>query len=154
MAEWTVWFVLAGVTVALEMFTGTFYLLMIGIGLAAGGLAALGGMPAQEQFAVAAIIGVIATVALRQSRFGRISRANAARDPNVNLDIGQTLKVEAWLTAGDGMAIARVTYRGAEWDVELERGSEALPGMFVIREVRGSRLIVANAHTTKGKEIQ
>lgn len=145
MADWTIWLVLAGVTVALEMFTGTFYLLMIGIGLAAGGLAALTGIPGQEQFAIAAIVGIVATVVLRQSRYGRIARRDAGRDPNVNLDIGQTLKIDAWSVAGDSMPVSRAMYRGAEWDVELERGADARPGLFVIREVRGNRLIVANA---------
>ena len=145
MADWTMWFVLAGVTVALEMFTGTFYLLMIGIGLVAGGLAALIGVPRAGQFAVAAIIGIITTLALRRSRYGRFSRREAARDPNVNLDIGQVLKIETWSPAGDGVMTARTLYRGAEWDVELERGAEPRPGIFVIREVRGNRLIVANA---------
>jgi membrane protein implicated in regulation of membrane protease activity len=144
MADWTTWFVFAGVTVALEMFTGTFYLLMIGVGLAAGGLAAVAGLAGEQQFVIAAVIGIMATIALRQSRYGRISRRDAARDPNVNLDIGQTLRVAAWSRTGDGKAVARVLYRGAEWDVELEREAEAHPGTFVIREVRGNRLIVAH----------
>ncbi|MGH8809870.1 MAG: NfeD family protein, partial [Noviherbaspirillum sp.] len=37
MADWMIWFSLAGILVISEMFSGTFYLLMIGIGLAAGG---------------------------------------------------------------------------------------------------------------------
>ena len=36
-------------------------------------------------------------------------------------------------------------YRGAQWDVELAPGSAAAAGEFKIVEVRGSRLIVANA---------
>ena len=144
MADWTIWLVLAGVTVVLEMFTGTFYLLMIGIGLAAGGLAALTGIPGEEQFATAAIVGIIATVALQRSKYGGLSRRNAARDPNVNLDIGQTLRIDTWTAAADGMPVSRAMYRGAEWDVELEHGAQAHPGMFVIREIRSNRLIVAN----------
>lgn len=145
MWDWTIWFVFAGVTVALEMFTGTFYLLMIGVGLAAGGLAAVAGLAGERQFVIAAVTGIIATVALRQSRYGRISRRDAARDPNVNLDIGQTLRVDTWSKTGGGKAVARALYRGAEWDIELEREEEAHPGMFVIKEVRGNRLIVAHA---------
>lgn len=144
MTDWMIWFILAGAIIALEMFTGTFYLLMIGIGLGTGGAAALAGASPEAQFIVAAIVGIIATIALRQSRFGRISRHDATRDPNVNLDIGQTLKVENWTTSG-GIAQARAVYRGAEWDVELERNAEPRSGLFVIREVRGSRLIVTNA---------
>lgn len=33
MDDWMTWFVLAGVLVVLELFTGTFYLLMIAVGL-------------------------------------------------------------------------------------------------------------------------
>ena len=142
MADWSYWLVAAGAIVIVELFIGTFYLLMIAIGLAAGALAALLGLGLALQTLVAALVGVAATVALRRSRFGKQGgRVQAERDPNVNMDIGQTVNVPAWQ---DGAA--RVMYRGALWDVELERStSEAnpAPGQYKIREVRGSRLIVA-----------
>lgn len=141
MADWMIWFSLAGILVISEMFSGTFYLLMIGIGLAAGGLAAWAGADGGMQLAVAALIGIVATTALRRSRWGQFAKIDAARDPNVNLDIGQTLVIDAW----DDTGSARVMYRGALWDVELDQGAEAQPGMFVIREVRGNRLVVANS---------
>jgi membrane protein implicated in regulation of membrane protease activity len=140
MADWIDWFALAGIVVILELFTGTFYLLMIAIGLAAGGLAALLGAAAPLQMGAAAFVGVLATVLLRRTRLGNPARTDAARDPNVNLDIGQTLAVDKW---HEGRA--RVMYRGAMWDVELAAGSSAAPGSFRIEEVRGSRLIVARA---------
>ncbi|HJV03189.1 MAG TPA: NfeD family protein [Burkholderiaceae bacterium] len=140
MADWTFWLVAAGVTAILELFTGTFYLLMIAIGLATGALAALAGAGTPAQTMVAALVGLVATAVLRRSKFGRPSRSDTARDPNVNLDIGQTVNVPQWQ---DGTA--RVMYRGAQWDVELAPGAHALaaPGLYTIREVRGSRLIVA-----------
>ena len=142
MTDWINWLVLAGAVVILEIFSGTFYLLMIAIGLAAGGLAAWLGAGNALQFGVAAVVGVIATYALRHSRFGKIHRPNAARDPNVNMDIGQTIGIGEWNSAG-GKPTARAIYRGAMWDVELEHGATAEPGLFIIREMRGSRLIVA-----------
>ena len=39
MAMSTIWWLLAGGAVALELFTGTFYLLMVALGLGAGGAA-------------------------------------------------------------------------------------------------------------------
>jgi membrane protein implicated in regulation of membrane protease activity len=144
MADWIVWFVLAGVIVICEIFTGTFYLLMIGAGLAAGGIAALLGANNPAQLATAALVGVAATYALRRSRWGRRPSTDAARDPNVNLDIGQTLAIENWSGNGSGTDATRVSYRGAQWDVELAPGAVAKPGIFVISEVRGSRLIVSN----------
>lgn len=142
MEHWVIWFGLAGGLVILEMFSGTFYLLMIAIGAAAGGLLALTGAGVAMQLAVAGVVGAAATYALRKSRWGKKSRQSAMRDPNVNLDIGQTLLVHHW--GGDGRT-SRSSYRGALWDIELEHGGIARPGLFVIREVRGSRLIVTNA---------
>jgi membrane protein implicated in regulation of membrane protease activity len=140
MADWTTWLAAAGALVVLELFTGTFYLLMIAIGLAVGGAVALAGASVPVQAICAGIVGVLATSLLHRSRFGRAARSDAARDRNVNLDIGERLVVPAW---EDGHA--RVRYRGALWDVELGQGAQALPGDFRIVEVRGSRLVVANA---------
>ncbi|PHV13838.1 NfeD family protein [Janthinobacterium sp. BJB1] len=137
MAEWVGWFVAAGVVLILELFTGTFYLLMIAIGVGAGGLVALAGGNGSWQAMTAAIVGVAATLLLRRSRFGKAARRDAAQDPNVNLDIGQSVAVAHWV---DG--VARVTYRGALWDVELIPGSDTQAGHYTIRAVRGSRLIV------------
>ncbi len=139
MADWSMWLVAAGATVILELFSGTFYLLMIAIGLAAGGAVALLGAGQSLQTLVAAVVGIIATGLLRRSRYGRpAARSDAARDPNVNLDIGQTVTVPQWQNGA-----ARVMYRGALWDVELAPGVPPAPGQFTIREIRGSRLIVA-----------
>lgn len=143
MADWGYWLAAAGVTVILELFSGTFYLLMIAIGLGAGALAALLGLGMAAQTLVAGVVGVAVTALLRSSRFGKrlAGQGDAGRDPNVNLDIGQTVNVPEWQ---DGAA--RVMYRGALWDVELERSTVAMPpapGQYTIREVRGSRLIVA-----------
>lgn len=144
MADWAYWFAAAGVLVAVEIFTGTFYLLMLALGLAAGGLVALTGLGMAFQFIVAGIIGAIATLLMNKSRFGAKNRRHPAHDPNVNLDIGKTLAVNEWQSVPGGPTQARVSYRGAMWDVELGSGAQARAGMFVIREVRANRLIVEN----------
>jgi len=145
MTDWIAWFALAGILVVLEMFTGTFYLLMVAIGFAAGGVAALAGAGVALQLVVAALVGVTATYGLRRSKWGKTAKRDAQRDPNVNLDIGQTLLVEEWLDVNGGVQTARAMYRGAMWDVELEAGHAGRPGRYVIREVRGNRLVVAEA---------
>lgn len=139
MNEWMIWLALAGVLVVFEMFTGTFYVLMIAAGMAFGSIAAMLGVSVPTQIAVAAIVGVLATGLLHRSRFGRPLKRDAARDPNVMLDIGQNVHVDSW---ADGKA--RVMYRGAMWDVDLAPGALAGAGAFKIVEVQGSRLIVAN----------
>jgi membrane protein implicated in regulation of membrane protease activity len=141
---------LAGMLVIAELFTGTFYLLMIAAGLAFGALAAWFGASLAMQVFVAAIVGVIATDVLRRSKLGKRQKNDAAHDPNVNLDIGQTVAVEHWTTQGGGRHTARALYRGTHWDVELAPGASARAGLFVIIEIRGSRLIVAHHTTDRG----
>jgi membrane protein implicated in regulation of membrane protease activity len=140
MTDWMSWLAAAGVLVVLELMSGTFYLLMIAIGLAFGALAAFAGASMPVQLIAAALVGVVATSLLHRSRLGRPAKGNAARDHNVNLDIGQRVTVPAWQ---DGRA--RVMYRGALWDVELGQGATPLAGDFRIVEVQGSRLIVSNS---------
>lgn len=144
MSDWMIWFILAAVLVILEMATGTFYLLMLGIALAAGGLTALSGASADWQILVAALVGAAVIFALRKSKYGKMRKIEASRDPNVNLDVGQRILIDEWTTVADGVSNARTMYRGALWDIELAQGSVAQPGSFIICEVRGNRLIVAN----------
>jgi membrane protein implicated in regulation of membrane protease activity len=141
MADWSIWILVAGALIGAELFTGTFYLLMLALGMIAGGIAAYAGLAREWQLIVAAAVGIVATVALRRSRFGKLRRQAAERDPNVSMDIGQPIVIDAWQRVGDGYA-ARVPYRGALWDVDLETGSAPLPGQFRICEIHGSRLTV------------
>jgi membrane protein implicated in regulation of membrane protease activity len=150
MAGWVTWMLAAGLLVVAELFTTTLYLLMVAIGLAVGGVAALLGLGVEWQLLVAAVVALAATYILRRSKFGRRTRVKAERDPNVNLDIGQSITVEQWRHdvgtdgAGGGYT-ARVKYRGAMWDVELAPAANADAGQFFIHEIRGSRLIVGNS---------
>jgi len=146
MTDWILWFVMAGVVAVMEIFTGTFYLLMIGLGFAAGGFVALAGVEQALQFVVAAIVGMGATYGLRRSKLGKLNTSQAARDPNVNLDIGQTLTIKQWHRVGN-LSTARAMYRGALWDVQLAPGATEQPGLFVICEIQGSHLIVANINS-------
>lgn len=143
MTDWSIWFVLAGIAIALEITSGTFYLLMIALGLAAGGLTALTGVLLEWQLLVAAVVGLFGTIGLRRSSYGKLRRKKASQDRNVVLDIGQTVQVTDWVQEGD-LFVTQVRYRGASWRAELLPGSVAKAGTFVIEEMRGSSLIVAN----------
>lgn len=141
MNAWMSWLAFAGLVVILELFTGTFYLLMVAVGLLAGALAAWCNAGSSAQMIVAAIVGAVGTLALHKSKFGWRAKQEASRDPNVNMDIGQAIRVEFWEDQGDGKFTARAMYRGAMWDVELLH-SAAFAGMFIIEEIQGSRLMV------------
>ena len=139
MAESTVWWLLAGGAVALELLTGTFFLLMLAVGLAAGALAAHAGAGLAGQFLAAAIVGGGAIVLWQRWRLKRLGSPSARANRDVNLDIGQVVTVPHWEPDGT----ARIRYRGADWTVQLQTGHQPqTPGTYQIVAVEGNRLLV------------
>jgi membrane protein implicated in regulation of membrane protease activity len=144
MADSTVWWLLTGAAVALELLTGTFYLVMLAIGLAAAAIAAhLGGSMTVQQV-VAALVGGGAVVGWHFVRGRRPREPAAGLNRDVNLDIGETVQVNGWNP--DGTAV--VKYRGAQWTVVLAPGEVPAPGTHRIKEVVGSRLVVEQLQET------
>ncbi len=139
MNDSTVWWLLAGAAVALELLSGTFYLLMLALGLAAAALAAQAGAGLAMQLGAAALIGggaVLVWSRLARQRTGSSDRSDS---PDLNLDIGQVVQVGHWRADGS----AQVRHRGAEWTVELDSPSASpASGRYRIVAVRGSHLIV------------
>ncbi len=137
----TLWWVLGGVLVAAEMLTGTFYLLMVALGAAAAALAAHGGLALSGQLVAAAVVGGGATALWHYRRARAPRSAPAASNRDVNLDIGQTVRVDAWAEGGK----SRVQYRGAAWSAQFIGAGQPAPGEHVIVAVNGSVLDVAPA---------
>lgn len=127
------WFLLAIVLVGLEMVTGTFYLLVVAIALAVGGLTALLTAGIAWQLLLSAATGIAGTIILRRWKSTQASEASSA-----SLDIGQPVKVLKWNEDGT----ARVNYRGAEWDAELESADIPHDATLYIATVRGSILVL------------
>ncbi|HZZ12510.1 MAG TPA: NfeD family protein [Paraburkholderia sp.] len=138
------WWIGAGVLIVLELISGTFYLLMIALGFVAAAVAHIAGAAPDVQFALAAVVALAAVIVLRRSRFGRKLRKEASKNPDVNLDIGQTLNVAAWHERR-----ARVNYRGAAWDAELAAGEPENAQLYEIAEMRGSCLVVVASRQNK-----
>lgn len=129
------WFLLALILVGLEMVTGTFYLLIVGIAMAVGGLAALLGMSLAWQLALCAVAVVAGTIILRRWKSGHATEA-----PNGSLDIGQPVRVIKWHDNGN----ARVFYRGAEWDAESESADTPHEETLYIKAIQGSALVLTH----------
>ncbi|MDD2702195.1 MAG: NfeD family protein [Sideroxydans sp.] len=129
------WFLLALLLVGLEIATGTFYLLVIAVALAVGGAAAALGVSLVWQFVFSAVTGVTGIVMLRRWKSG-----HASNTPDVGLDIGLPVKVIKWNDNGS----ARVFYRGAEWDAELESADTPHEGTLYIKAVQGSGLVLTH----------
>ena len=136
-----VWWVAAGMAVAVELATGTFYLLMLALGLAAGAVAALLGFGMTAQVICAALIGGGATALWHWHRARQPQSAPARENRDVNLDIGERVTVGAW--AAD--RTARVPYRGSLWTARLAPGATASPGEFIVAAVEGNWLVLLPA---------
>jgi membrane protein implicated in regulation of membrane protease activity len=138
MAESTIWWLLAGTAIAVELVSGTFYLLMLAIGLAAGAVAAHLGGGLAVQLVVGAVIGGGSVIAWHTMRSRGPAPLAASANPDVNLDVGEVVHVHKWNTDGT----APVKYRGAQWTVVHAPGDYPVPGAWRIKEVVGSRLVV------------
>ena len=141
MTQSSIWWLLAGGAVAIELMTGTFYLLMIALGLAAAALATHAGAGSATQIIIAAVVGGGSVLVWRGIKKKQPATLAASVNADVNLDIGGTVQVDAWGVDGT----ATVKYRGANWSV-AHRNTEATAtrtaGSHRIVEVIGSRLIV------------
>jgi membrane protein implicated in regulation of membrane protease activity len=136
----TFWWIAAGIAIAAELATGTFHLLMIALGLGAGAIAAHLGAAPPLQMVAAAVVGGGATALWRLQRRGSTAgELPAARNRDVNLDIGERVHVAAW--APD--RTAQVQYRGSQWTARLQPGAAPLSGEHVVAAVEGNWLILA-----------
>jgi membrane protein implicated in regulation of membrane protease activity len=140
----TLWWLLAAVLVALELATGTFYLLMLAIGAAVGAIAThLGATPA-VQIAAGAIVAAAAVAIWHRvhSRFSPKPK-EAAENRDVNLDVGEHVSVKSWNDDKTG----RTFYRGSEWLVRYDGADAPQPGEHRIVALEGNRLVVRKLHS-------
>ena len=135
MEPYIYWFVLALVMLGLEMLTGTFYLLMVSIAMAVGGVMALLGFDLTWQFAFCGLAGVVGTVILR-----RVKGAKTDDSVSQSLDVGQAVRLIAWNENGS----VRVHYRGAEWGAAPESVDTPHAEPLYIQSIQGSKLILTH----------
>ncbi|MCX8521481.1 MAG: NfeD family protein [Rhodoferax sp.] len=138
MAESTIWWLLTGGTIAVELLTGTFYLLMLSLGFAAAALSAHLGLTFTQQLLAAAVLGGGAVVFWHVRQGRRKPEAPAQANANVNLDIGETVHVEHWKLDGS----ADVQYRGTRWTGIHRNGVTPSPGAHRVAELVGNRLVL------------
>ena len=135
MGGYWVWWIAAAVLVGAELVTGTFYLLVVGVAAALGGVAAWLGAGVPLQFLMAAGCVVVLTIAAHQWRLRR-----APQSPQVALDVGQAVRVQTWNADGT----ARVDYRGTQWDAELASPETPHAETLYIIATRGSVLVLSD----------
>jgi membrane protein implicated in regulation of membrane protease activity len=138
MEQSTLWWLAAGVVVVAELLTGTFYLLMVAIGLAAAALAAHLGVSITLQILAAALVGGGAVFAWYLVKKRRPGDPSARADRSVNLDVGEMVLIESWNADGT----TQVKYRGANWTAIHRAGVTPSIGMHRVSELVGNRLLV------------
>jgi membrane protein implicated in regulation of membrane protease activity len=119
MELWLIWVIAGFVLVTAEILTGTFYLLMIGIGaFAAAAVAWVGGNELWQALAGA----LVALAGAWGVHHWHGANRGGAPDNSNFLDRGQAVVLEGW--ANETARIARVKYRGTLWDAKLARPDE------------------------------
>lgn len=134
----TIWWLAAGAVVVAELLTGTFYLLMVALGLVAAAIAAHLGLSAAIQVTAAAAVGGIAVVGWYYFKKKRPEDPSARADRSVNLDVGETVLINEWNSDGT----TQVKYRGANWTAMHRTGVTPATGMHIVVELVGNRLLV------------
>jgi membrane protein implicated in regulation of membrane protease activity len=138
MDESTVWWIAAGLLVAMELMTGTFYLLMLAAGACAGALAAHLGLGLPVQLLVSAAVGCGVVCVAYVVKRPRPGDPPARADRSVNLDIGETVQIDDWKADGT----AHVRYRGAQWIARRHGDAPARTGAHRVVELEGHHLLV------------
>jgi len=138
MELWLLWVVAGFALVIAELVTGTFYLLVIGVGAFAGALAAWLGA---SVFVQAVVDWIDVHWGVHHWHFA--NRKGDAGGGNL-LDRGQPVVLEGW--ANESAGIARVKYRGASWDARFAEEGRPVPGSTLyIDAMDGNTLVVVAA---------
>src|SRR5262245_37781683 len=131
-----VWAVTGLVLAIVELVTGTFYLLMLGVAAFGAALAAWLGFDFAAQAIVAVIVAAVGCYGVHAYRAKNRAHQMAP------IDAGMPASFENWLDAP--ARLARVRYRGASWDARVEGGEALEPGATVyVLAADGNTLRVA-----------
>jgi membrane protein implicated in regulation of membrane protease activity len=140
MDAYLLWAVTGIALIIIEMLTGTFYLLVLGLAALSAAAAAWFGGSFWVQAVLIAGVSVAGVMLVKRYR-GSARAAQAMQGPG--LDVGQAVTLDAWISEADGLA--RVNYRNAQWEAQVT--GERTPGgrVFYIHSVDGNTLLVSSA---------
>ena len=137
----TAWAVAGLALVIVELMTGTFYLLMLGVAAFGAALATWLGLDFTAQVIVALVISAVGCYGVH------VYRARNAKEQMAPIDAGMPASFESWLDAG--ARLARVRYRGASWDARVEGIEGVEPGATLyVLATEGNTLRVAKTRPT------
>ena len=133
------WLLAGLLLVVVELMTGTFYLLILGIAAGIGALVAFLDRPFWMQALIAAIAAVVGGILV--NRYHR--KVNDTSPKDTANDVGQTVTIESWVS--EPQRLARVRYRGTTWDADVLGNDRTEVGarLYVVA-TQGSRLKVSS----------
>ncbi len=134
MTEDVLWAILGLALVVIELMTGTFYLLMLGLAAFGAALAAWFNMGIGVQAVVAAVIAGAGCYGVH------VYRAKNAKGQMAPIDAGQPASFENWVD--QRARLARVRYRGASWDALVDGDAAVDAGAMLY-------VVTANGNTLK-----
>lgn len=136
MEHYLVWLLAGFGLVIIELLTGTFYLLMLGVACFGGAAVAYAGRGFETQIIVAAILAAAGCYGVH------IHRAKNSKDQMASVDAGQPANFESWVDEGGGLA--RVRYRGASWDARVDgQGALEAGALLYVEQLEGHTLKVS-----------
>src|SRR5438270_5020579 len=139
MELWLLWTIVGFALVIAELLTGTFYLLVIGLGAFAAALGAWAGGNELVQVLVGGVVALAGTAVVYR---WHVSQRRQDTGQSNLLDRGQPVVLEGW--ANESAGIARVRYRGTSWDARVaEVAQRPTPGSTLYIEAQeGNTLVV------------
>ena len=136
MEHYLVWLLAGFGLVIIELLTGTFYLLMLGVACFGGAIVAYAGRGFETQIIVAAILAAAGCYGVH------IYRAKNSKEQMASVDAGQPANFENWVDEGGGLA--RVRYRGASWDAHVDgHGALEAGALLYVKQIEGHMLNVS-----------
>ena len=132
------WLLLGLVLVVVELLSGTFYLLILGLAAGVGSLVAWLGGPFWMQAILASAAAVGGSILVRRRKSG------AAAAIGNSMDVGQTVVLESWVS--EAQRLAKVRYRDASWEAEVLGEDHVEPGaVLYVSGADGNRLEVSTS---------
>jgi len=140
MSDSTLWWIVAGFFVSLELLTGSFYLLMLALGAGAAAFAAMAGASQPNQLILAATMGGGAVYLWhrRLLQRGMLGVEDYTTTGLGSLDVGEHVSVAIWHPDGT----AQVHYRGSEWQTRYHGAHVPSAGLHRIRAIESNYLVL------------
>ena len=138
MEGWVLWVLVGLVLVIAEIVTGTFYLVVLGVGAFAAALVTWAGGNALLQALVGGGVAIGGAILVHH---WHAAHRKADEGRSNFLDRGQPVVLEGW--ANEAAGLARVKYRGASWDARVAASTKPVPGSTLyIDSQEGTTLVV------------